>query len=137
MRLTSMFSAAVVGMYFAACNADFDQSKVLINGSPALSNDATDRRLLRAHRVDAATAEERAPPLPNLSFVGITSKKKAMALADSLVDNEKWAKAAYYLWHYNGHTLDDVDKFLKLASSKAGKNYDQLYNGYVIHADYV
>ncbi|OWZ05205.1 Avirulence protein [Phytophthora megakarya] len=134
MRLTSMFSAAVVGMYFAACNADFDQTNVLIDGSPVLSNEAIDRRLLRAHREDEATAEERTP---NLSVIGITKADEALELVEKLMGSDKLAKAAYVWWQHHQYPLTDIKKFFDLASQKSGKNYDQLYNGFMVHADYV
>ncbi|OWZ13110.1 Avirulence protein [Phytophthora megakarya] len=51
--------------------------------------------------------------------------------------NKKLEKAAFHWWHHHQYKLKDIDDFLKLASGQSGKNYDRLYNGYMLHADYV
>ncbi|KAG3109861.1 hypothetical protein PI125_g10553 [Phytophthora idaei] len=51
--------------------------------------------------------------------------------------NHKVAEAAYHWWQHNQVTLTHLDEFLKRASRKAkGKNYDAIYNGYMIHLGY-
>ncbi|KAG3001033.1 hypothetical protein JG687_00012560 [Phytophthora cactorum] len=136
MRLTGMMSATVVAIYFATCSAtaDFDQTKVLMNGSPLHSHDSTGRRLLRAHQENEATAEERTP---KFDLAKLTKGKHAKKLADELVDNHKVAEAAYHWWQHNQVTLKHLDDFLKLASGKTeGEAYNAIYNGYMMHLGY-
>ncbi|POM68464.1 Putative RxLR effector [Phytophthora palmivora] len=132
MRLVSFLSATVVAIYFAACSAtaDFDQTKVFMNGSPVHPHDSTGERLLRIHQEKEASTEERTP---NFNLAELTKKKHAAALAEQLMGDHKLADAAYIWWQHNRVTLDKLDKFLKLASKKTKANYDQLYNGYMMH----
>ncbi|OWZ02127.1 RxLR effector protein [Phytophthora megakarya] len=63
----------------------------------------------------------------------MTDKEKAVELIDELLGNERLTKAAYIWWQHNHHTLVHIDNFLKLASQKSRKSYDNFYNGYVLH----
>ncbi|OWZ09629.1 RxLR effector protein [Phytophthora megakarya] len=113
MRLTSMLSATAIAIYFATCAADADQTKIVIKEASVHAEDSADRRFLRAHREDAAIAEERTS---HFNVIGMTKKKKALELIDELLENERLTKAAYIWWQHNQHTLTDIDKFLKLTS---------------------
>ncbi|POM60130.1 putative RxLR effector [Phytophthora palmivora] len=132
MRLASFLSATVVAIYFAACSAtaDFDQTEVFVNGSPVHPHGSTGKRLLRTHQDKEASAEERTP---NFNLAELTKNKHAAALAEQLMGDHKLAKAAYVWWQHNQVTLTKLDEFLQLASKKTEANYNDIYNGYMMH----
>ncbi|POM64653.1 Putative RxLR effector [Phytophthora palmivora] len=135
MRLASFLSATVVAIYFAACSAttDFDQTKVLMNGSPVHPHDSTGKRLLRAHQENEISTEERTP---SFNLAQLTKSKHAAALAEQLMGDHRLAKAAYVWWENNEVTLTKLDEFLKRASKKTKADYNDLYNGYMMHLGY-
>nr|AXU25253.1 effector protein AVR3a [Phytophthora infestans] len=142
MRLAIMLSTTAVATYLTTCSA-VDQTKVLMYGSPAhYIHDSAGRRLLRKNEEGEETSEERAPNF-NLATLNeemfdvaaLTKKADAKKLAKQLMGNGKLADAAYIWWQHKRLTLDQIDAFLKLASSKTqGARYNRIYNScYMMH----
>ncbi|RLN74952.1 hypothetical protein BBO99_00008633, partial [Phytophthora kernoviae] len=139
MRLSFMLSAAMVITYFVTCNAtaDSDQTKISMMGSLDLvrsldagqNDDAAGRRFLRAHKENGASSTEER----GFSLSGLMDKLAAKKLAKAALEDSSKEVQAYRAWEANGHTLDDIKKFLNIADPKKKGKYDQLYDGYTFH----
>ncbi|KAG1713377.1 hypothetical protein DVH05_001164, partial [Phytophthora capsici] len=65
---------------------------------------------------------------------GFSEKAAVKKLAKIIMADPNKATDAYNTWKDKGYTLKQLSDFLK---SKTKGKYDQVYNGYVIHVDYV